>query len=408
MTRRFCAASAVSLLLMAPAAAHASFSYGTITYTDIADTFVGSPYKQLVSFPAINNGGQVAFSPLSQSNIQSVFVTPTSPGALITVADTAHGFSGMSSVTLNNNAVVAFSGTSSTGSNANQQGVFRGNGGAVTTVADSTTSTLSYYSGGVPRVSDGGSTVFIGYKTAQEVTIGAAGAFTTVVQYNGSQFEYLFDAAINNGGQVVFISDDYSTGNNNGAFVYRYTPGSALVKISRATTSTPVSINDAGVMAFQAATSTGSSFPDSGVFTSDGTTTTAISQAGQNLPGTSIHIDNYGFNGTPINNAGLVAMLASDNAGSNYGIYVGDGTNTATIIHVGQILFGKTVQNFSLGRDAINDNGQLTFNVQFSDNTFAVVRTSGTAAAPEPGFALPLFLSALMLPMFARTRRRVR
>ena len=131
----------------APAMADTGFNYGVISYTDIADTFASSPYSQVVSFPAINNAGQVAFSMLTRSYVQHVYITPTSGSGYVNVADTSNGFTGMSSVTLNNAGIAVFSGTSSTGANANHTGLYTGNGGALSTVADSTTATQPSHAG---------------------------------------------------------------------------------------------------------------------------------------------------------------------------------------------------------------------------------------------------------------------
>jgi uncharacterized protein (TIGR03382 family) len=106
----------------------------------------------------------------------------------------------------------------------------------------------------------------------------------------------------------------------------------------------------------------------------------------------------------PINNAGLVALVASDSVGGNYGIYVGDGSNTQTIVRAGQSMFGKTVRDFKMGTDALNDSGQLTFNVGFTDGTWAVVRTSGVSPVPEPGTAALWSVGGLAVLVLGRRR----
>ena len=377
-------------------AATAGFNYGVISYTDIADTFTGSPYSQVYLEPSINNAGQVAFSVLTRANIQHVYITPLAGSTFINVADTSNGFTGTYYVTLSNVGTAVFGGTSSTGANANQTGIFTGNGGAISTVVDSTTLVRPQGSGLIPRISDNGTVVFQGYGPGNNsVFVYKNGQYSTIASTNNSQYAGFHDAAINNSGQVVFSTSDYSTGNNNGVFVYRANPGSSPVKISRVSTAN-VAINDAGMMVFEAAAAVGNGFDPTGLVVSDGLKTSFIAQAGRYMPGTNTLIDGFG-SGKAINSTGLVAMQASDYAGVNSGIYVGDGVNTQTIVRAGQSMFGKTVLDFKMGNDAFNDSGQLTFNVRFTDNTFAVVRTSGVSAVPEPGSATLLAAGALAL-----------
>jgi hypothetical protein len=379
-------AAAVSLLLALPSLAFADFSYGAITYTDIADTFNGSDNSQLGFFPAINNAGQIAYTNLSTTTVEHVYLAPASPGPALTILDGATGYNSFTSLSLNNTGTVAFGARYTTGPGAPANGLFTGSGGALSTVADATTSIRPYSTGETPRINDNGQLSFVGNAATQVIATKTGNTFATVVANDGHQFEFLYDDAINNAGQVAFNTDDYINSTNNGAFVYRYTPGAGLITVSRAASTTSVAINDNGFVAFQAAGGSGNA--TLGLFASDGAATTHISDIHQNLPGTSILIDSYAANGegTPINNNGLVAFQASDNASANYGIYVGDGTNTTQILRRGQTLFGKTVRDFELGRDAINDSGQVTFWVSFTDNTAAIVRTS--AAVPEPTTAL--------------------
>ena len=385
-----------------PAAAAGGFNYGVISYTDIADTFTGSPYSQIYLEPSINNAGQVAFSVLTQANIQHVYITPLAGNTFINVADTSNGFTGTYYVTLNNAGTAVFGGTSSTGANANQTGIFTGRGGAISTIVDSTTLVRPQGSGLIPRISDNGTVVFQGYGPGNNaVFVYKNGQYSTIASVNGSQYAGFHDAAINNSGQVAFSTSDYSTGNNNGNFVYRANPGGAPVKISRVSDAN-VAINDAGMMAFEAAAAVGNGFSPTGLVVSDGVTSSFIARAGLAMPGTNILVDGFA-GGKAINGAGLVAMEAYY-AGNRSGIYVGDGVNTQTIVQGGQSMFGKTVLDFKMGNDAFNDSGQVTFNVRFTDNTYAVVRTSGVSAVPEPGTAVLMGLGGLACVALRRRR----
>ena len=73
-----------------PLAAASGFNYGVISYTDIADTFIGSANAQLYGLSAINNAGQIAFSAMTASNVQHVDLTPVSSSTLINVADSTN------------------------------------------------------------------------------------------------------------------------------------------------------------------------------------------------------------------------------------------------------------------------------------------------------------------------------
>ena len=207
---------------------------------------------------------------MTASNVQHVDLTPVSSSTLINVADSTNVFTQVGGrIALNNAGTVVFSGMNTLGAGVNS-GIFTGNGSVTILVADSTTVGSRYFSRGPSGISDSGTTVFIGTGVEspnQKVVVHKNGSYSAVVANNGSQFEYLSNAAINISGQVGFTTDDYSTGNNNGAFAYRTNPGTAPFKISRVVTATSVGVNDAGVMSFEAAAADGNSFSSTGLVT---------------------------------------------------------------------------------------------------------------------------------------------
>jgi hypothetical protein len=77
-----------------------------------------------------------------------------------------------------------------------------------------------------------------------------------------------------------------------------------------------------------------------------------------------------------------------------YGIYVSDEEHHQHH-SPGPTLCGKTVNSFELGRDAINDSGQITFWVSFTDNTSAIVRTTGVPELAAAVLCLPAGLAFL-------------
>ncbi len=137
------------------------------------------------------------------------------------------------------------------------------------------------------------------------------------------------------------------------------------------------SINTAGKLGFVALledTVTG------GLFTSDGTTTTTIALT------SSPTFQNFAE--FSINAAGTLGFRAILDAGG-VGLFTGDGTTTTQVLKTGDALFGSTVTDVRLSKQAFNDDGQLAFYYELADgrNGIAVANT-----VPEPGSALLLLL----------------
>ncbi len=149
------AASSAAVLSWVSSAALASFSYGVISYEDVADTFSPSPFRQFTP-PAINNASEVAFAALLQRPVLALYRAPAGVGPLVPIADTTLTYNDLSSPTLNNQGLVTFRGNTyaNTPPGSNQT-IVTGSGGALTTV--------SAFAPGTAWTNDGGATVYHGY-----------------------------------------------------------------------------------------------------------------------------------------------------------------------------------------------------------------------------------------------------
>lgn len=106
------------------------------------------------------------------------------------------------------------------------------------------------------------------------------------------------------------------------------------------------SLNSAGTLGFCA-------FLDAGgqeIYADNGTTTKTIALRGLTYDGFVSNVS--------IDTAGKVAFNAGFQAGGR-ALLIGDGTTTTQVLHTGDALFGSTVIAFAVGRDALNDAGQL-------------------------------------------------
>jgi PEP-CTERM motif len=350
------------------------------TFIKISDTFDSAT-------PAINNAGTVAFDFLR-------VVAPSGPDAIVA-------------------------------------GVGSGNGGPVTTIADSS-GFLGQFFGSAVSINDAGVVSFISTLDAGGVGIftGSGGLLTPIVQTGGTFSNVGFVQPINNSGTVAFRA--FETGVGFGVFAGS---GGPLISIASTTgfVQEPVSINDVGTVAFSA----GGLGVFEGVFTGNGGPLTPIADANGPLNGPFFpSINNAGTvafvaaldsggegvftssNGilTPvadttglfsgffafapsINNLGQVAFEASLDAGGG-GIFVGPDPVIDKVIGTGDSLFGSAVTLLLFSPEGLNDAGQVAFYAELADGTGVFVRAD---PVPEPS---TLLLVSLGLAGMGAWRRR--
>ena len=249
-------------------------------------------------------------------------------------------------------------------------GLFRSNGTSTTTIALDSSPTFSFFQ--MPSMNAAGTLGFLA-----DLDSGPSGLFTsdgttttTIALTSGPPFSnFGVLPAINSAGRLGFLASLDAGGT--GLFTSDGTTTTTIALSSGPMFSNfyDPAINSAGKLGFKAELESG--IP--GLFTSDGTTTTTIAVVSSTYSGFTDAVS--------IDTAGRLAFNAGYQAGGR-ALLIGDGTTTTTVLHTGDALFGSTVLGFAVGRDALNDAGQLGFFYQLANGR------SGVAIAtpvPAPG-----------------------
>ncbi len=259
------------------------------------------------------------------------------------VPDGNGNFTDFSVPNLNSSGQVSFlaSLNGTTGGTSDDRGVFLGSGGGLTQIAregqaaPDGNGVFTDFIGTSPQINDSGQVAFHARLTGfgapinenQGIFRGNGGALTQVARKgqaapdgNGT-FSQLSDPTINNAGQVAFLSflEGTSGGSTDDEGIYRGT-GGTLTQIARAGQAVPdgngtfnvfqlPAINDFGQTAFKvflAGTSGGLS-DNNGIFTSDGIDTFQVIRAGDSLDGGTVAEI---FFGSGLNNMGQITYGA--------------------------------------------------------------------------------------------------
>jgi len=185
---------------------------GTYVFENIADTTGSFADFQDVT---LNDSGQVAFQATSDDTSTGVF--RWEGGALTTIAESGPVFAEIFTgrrISINNGGEVAFLADLVGGGS----GVFRGSGGAVSTIADTNTDLTGTNAGVSTSINDSG---FVAFHAAiagnTSVIIGAGGAIVPIAQV-GSGYSFLGGRPqINNPGNISFFGSP--TGEPIGVFL---------------------------------------------------------------------------------------------------------------------------------------------------------------------------------------------
>jgi hypothetical protein len=359
------------------------------TFTKIADT--NGLFREIFNFSSpINDQGTVAFSAILDAGGSGIFTG--NGGAITTIAERTDPSFNLVTTALNNEGTVAFYAFLEAG----ETRLFTGSGGTITTIAD-TSGPFSQIGNGAPSnpaINDQGTVVFrASLRSGGEgIFISSGGVITTIADTNGpfSDFFYAASPAINNEGTVVF-SAALDNGNE-GIFA---SSGGAITTIAQ--TSSPFScfggfplINNRGTVAFSAPLNTGSC----GVVTSSNGVVTTIADTN----GSFSSVSPYGISVSPygINEEGTVALFAQLDAGGE-GFFISSGAVTNKVIAIGDALFGSTVTSLYGITNGLNDSGQLSFYAALADGTQGIFRADPEPQpVPEPASILGLLTASAL------------
>jgi hypothetical protein len=340
---------------------------------------------------------------------------------------------------INSSGTVAFIGNNPGGT----LGVYTGNGGALTTIATLSSSTSSGQTfqslgnGGSPHINDSGVVGFTGIlnNDGQGIYTGNGGALTTITELSPNTGQ-VFSGGINNSGVVSFQAQSitgevgiYSGNGGNPTAIATYDPANPgpFDRFEGFP-----SINDDGVVAFNASNTSSNS---NGVYNGDGASTTTVADTSSgftqfllpsiNTDGTTAFtgITSNGqagiytsadlanpittFDGllyASLNDNGNVAFYTEDTSG-NAGIYMQDGAGGfITVAQTGQTFMGGVISSLQFGSGGFNEFGQVAFVANFYGGGQSVYRAS-VVATPEPSTWAMMIMGAGVCVVLTRRRK---
>jgi hypothetical protein len=250
-------------------------------------------------------------------------------------------------------------------------GIFTGSGGVPMLIASNVSSQFTGFAD--PAINDKATVAFVaGTGAGQGVFSGQKGSFTLIAD-NSSQFDGFVNnrVALNSGGAVAFFATyPRGVGNHQGVFTGS---GGALTTIALtggqfASFSEGPSMNGLGEVAFIANLTSGSM----GIYVGNGGPLTLVADTS----------GPYGLlSGASINDKGMIAFAARLQVGGS-GIFIGPDPVADKVIASGDSVFGSTVLNVT--GVAENEAGQIAFEATLSDGRTVLIRAD---PVPEPAGA---------------------
>jgi len=110
------------------------------------------------------------------------------------------------------------------------------------------------------------------------------------------------------------------------------------------------------------------------------------------------------FSTAEINNHGKIAFTAQVAATGTYGIFTGNDPLQDRVAMVGDPLDGSTITSLVMGRNGLNDQGQVAFSAELADGRKGIFVAT---PVPEPSAILMLGLGSLTAIAFFPRRRRI-
>ena len=351
--------------------AFAQYSFTEIVRAGSSTAFAEIPGSSEGYYVSLNNSGQVAFRAKKPSTIEGIY--RGSGGALTTIVEVG-GTNELALLAgypaINDSGQVAF------------WAATPGLADFVINRSDgiSTTQIVSRVAQGFSSLNDGpdiNSAGLVAFRAGSPsgLYLGSGGPLIGLYT-NGDSLvlDVASDPSINDVGQAVFVGRN-ATGVDG---MYRGSGGALSTIASTASGSSfsgfpggVGSINSNGVVAFDAYLSAGGK----GIFISTGIGTPVT------LADTSGPFDD--FKGTPSISIYGLAFTASLDAGGTVGIFTGSSPATNKVIQVGDPLFGSTVTFIrNLGRNALNDSGEIAFVAGLANGDTVVARASPWSTVP--------------------------
>jgi hypothetical protein len=338
-----------------------------------------------LSVPSINDSGTVAFVNTASPGFG---LYTGNGGPLTTITTGAHFgfyFAGSSSIypSLNNAGRTVFYSAPPVLS-GNPDGILAGSGGPLTTIV---TEPGPMGSGGfnqMPSIADDGTVVFtvthVGGLPGAGVFVGSGGAITTLLSsptYTGA----LVDPAISNGGTIAYEWPILVGPANVGQTLTVYKNGITTPVASVNGFFSSLDVNDAGMVVSSIHSGSGA-----GIYKGD------ENGFGRTIGPTA---NGYSLFGTAsINDLNGIAF---EGIGATFsGIYTGSDPIADKVVAVGYALDGSTIFALAMGRDALNDAGQIAFWAKLTDGRQGVYIAT---AVPEPASLAILAIGSMMLTL---------
>jgi hypothetical protein len=349
-------------------------------FTLIADSSANSIFSlSALNQPGLNDEGTVMFHSKLRSGPTGVF-TVNSAGSLVTIART--DLVGAMDMFLGGG--ITDQGTVSLGANLNggTQAIFTGNGGALSTIADTGAgSSFGSFLAPAAPISNDGTVAFRATLQSNQTGIftDRAGEAPRTLYVTGGQFKDLFQpiiqrngdemsfrATLNGGLEGIFLGDGQTT---------------TTIATSDATYGSFLggATNDKGMVSFIANLRAGGQ----AIVEGNGRQLTTIADT------TSGRFSGFLGNTATINNRDQV-VFAANLGGNNSGIFLAQHHKVEEIIGTGDPLFGSTVLSFTANPFAPrgwNNEGQLAFAAILQDGRTVIVRADplkdGIALTPS-------------------------
>lgn len=321
--------------------------------------------------PVLNNTGSLAFNATRTFSGSGIFRSRGRPGFLTTIAQQAD-FSRFGSPSINAAGHVGFEASPR---NVSGEGIFRGNGGPIQTIAGSgDVGDFDFVNAG-PSINASLRVAFIGERIVGSdfidgVYAGDGGPVTAIYDATGPFADFIGNPSLNDKGQAAFLAVlDTGVG---GLFLGSGGAVTTVADDTGAFTSvfgfSDPALNEQGQVAFRAGTNseTGdnpSGSTGEGIFLFTGGTLVTIFEGSFN---------DFSSLGDPsLNNGGQVAFVVEPTFGEQI-LVTGSDFVADRVIGTGDLLLGRTISTVLFSREGLNDAEQLAFTAFFKDGSAGV------------------------------------